>query len=70
MFTDSESEYQDTNISIVTGCQHARESLSCLRSSSAGVQKANMDLVYPNRGGPPLYTWLPVINGEMVVDFI
>ena len=73
MLTVPESEFQFKNLSIVAGCQNARDTLACLRGVSAAVlQKANVGLTYPNRigpgGAPPLFTWLPVIDGSLVVE--
>lgn len=69
MLNVAQSRYQYTNLTLKTGCQNAKDTLACLRGiSAAALQSVNVNFPYPNRPGSPLFTWVPVIDGDMIVE--
>ena len=69
MLNVAQSRYQYTNLTSKTGCQDAKDTLACLRGvSAAALQSVNVNFPFPNRPGSPLFTWVPVIDGEMIVE--
>ena len=53
------------------GCQNNTNTLECLRQTDVSVlQGANQNVAYPGRPAPPLFVYMPVIDGELVPDFL
>lgn len=70
MYTAKESQYQYNQLVTRIGCVGS-DSLACLRKKTAKeIQEVNFNI--PLRGGanPPLYQWLPTIDGELVPDYL
>ncbi|KAK8000138.1 hypothetical protein PG990_012738 [Apiospora arundinis] len=74
MLTVKQSQYQYDNFTQRLGCAHGKgwnssSSLACLRSKSAAeLQAQNQGIPYPGASGPPLFTWNPVVDGDMLRD--
>ncbi|OJJ75773.1 hypothetical protein ASPBRDRAFT_203505 [Aspergillus brasiliensis CBS 101740] len=69
--TVAEMEFQYTRFIQDVGCSNASSALACLRSADlTAIQKANVLSPFPDGplDPPPLWYFLPVIDGEMVED--
>lgn len=68
--TVAESQYQFNNLATRMGCA-VSDPLVCLRNKTTReIQSKNtFNLPLPYAANPPLYQWLPVIDGEMIPDY-
>ncbi|KAK3329855.1 Alpha/Beta hydrolase protein [Apodospora peruviana] len=73
LLKDYETKYQYENLAIRLGCAGETESdtIGCLRGKSAvEIQEQNFNIPYPGGANPPLYMWGPVIDHDMLNDFM
>ncbi|KAI5863807.1 alpha/beta-hydrolase [Durotheca rogersii] len=69
VLTVQESQYLYNNFTERLGCT-GTDSLSCLRSKTAAeLQAKNSGMPYPGMDAPPLYTWNPVIDHDLITDY-
>ncbi|KAL7619681.1 hypothetical protein AAE478_010222 [Parahypoxylon ruwenzoriense] len=69
VLTVEESQYLYNNFSARVGCTGS-DSLSCMRSKTPGeLQAQNFGMPYPGEDNAPLYTWNPVIDNDLIVDY-
>lgn len=70
LLTIEESQYQFDNLATRLGCT-VDDTLECLRNkTTVEIQEVNtFNLPLPHAANPPLYQWLPVIDGEYIPDY-
>jgi len=69
--TVSESEVTFTSFVNDTGCSEASDAMACLRSQDIDtIQAANVIELFPGTSELPLWTFLPVIDGDFSQDLL
>lgn len=68
--TVAESEFQYTSLTQRIGCQNASDTLACLRSTDIQtLQSNNTALPYIGHTTAPLFTYGPVIDGNLIQNY-
>ena len=71
MLNVNQSQYQYDDLAKSLGCSTSSDSLSCLRSKTAQeFQLINDNVAYPGAKTPPLYMWNPVLDDDLVRDYV
>jgi carboxylesterase type B len=69
MYTAQQSQYQYNQLVTRLGCV-GTSSLDCLRAKSAeDIQEVNTNIPLLMASEPPLYQWLPTIDGDFMSDY-
>lgn len=69
--TIQNSEFQFDRFVKDAGCSGPRDTMSCLRSADIKkIQSANVPSPYPSQTTPPLWYFLPVVDGDLVQDYL
>ena len=69
--TVPQSQFLYDNIVNLVGCTNHTDTVECLRQTPVEtLQVANRDIPYVGRPSPPLFIYMPVIDGVMIQDFL
>ena len=67
--TVEESQFQYTTVVELAGCQGVSDTLACLRSTSLEtLQKSNVQIPFQGHTHTPLFTYGPVLDGNVLLD--
>ncbi|KAF3482160.1 triacylglycerol lipase [Arthroderma uncinatum] len=67
--TNKQSQYLYDGLVKRTGCDSHHDSLACLRKLDVNkLQAQNIGIGLPDSSGPPLFSYSPVIDGDLIQD--
>ncbi|KAK2873450.1 hypothetical protein FQN49_002357 [Arthroderma sp. PD_2] len=67
--TSGESQYLYDSLTNRTGCNTQSDSLACLRKLDVEkLQGKNIGISLPDSSGPPLFSYSPVVDGDLIQE--
>ena len=67
VLTVADSQYLYQNFTTAVGCKPGPNALRCLQAVSASeLQEHNILIPYPGASGVPVFSWNPVIDGDLI----